>query len=70
MLQRRAGKYASYEDIPRRIPHDEMEAAKSKFRVEVYFLVTLAIMVTALWVGYLSKSEKVILVKLLAYSDK
>ena len=51
--------YPTYEAIPRRVPHDEMEAAKSKFRVESYFFVTVAIMVTAAWVAYLSRSEQV-----------
>ena len=58
-MQKRYGKYPSYEDIPRRVPHDEMEAVKSKFRVEVYFYVTVAIAATAAWVAYLSRSEQV-----------
>ena len=54
-----SGKYDKYEDIPCRVRHEEMEVAKSKFRVEAYFLIIVTFMITALWSGCLLRSEKV-----------
>ena len=69
-LQTRYGQYKTSEEIPKRIPHAEMEAAKSKFRIETYFYVTIGIIVTAAWVAYLSRDQLVqtIIVKIVAMS--